>query len=224
MEATNQTWSAPATADAWSEEVANYLTHGAGLVMSLFGMQQLFTATHGRGTVGQVMGLGLFIGSMVVLYLASTLYHAVKTESLKKHLRTCDHAAIYLLIAGTYTPFLLSMTNAWSTWGLAAIWGTALAGVCFKLCFGFRYERFSIALYVLLGWVGVFTIYPLAQRISLHGIAWLLAGGVAYSAGTYFYIRSEVKYSHAIWHLFVLLGSALHYGAILLYVVPLTFA
>ncbi|MEX2315568.1 MAG: hemolysin III family protein [Pirellulales bacterium] len=224
MEATNQVWPGHTSAAPLSEEAANYLTHGAGLVMSLFGLQALFAATHGRGTVGQVASIALFIGSMVVLYLASTLYHAVQTEGLKKRLRTCDHAAIYLLIAGTYTPLLLALSNSWSTWGLAAIWILAAAGVCFKVFVGFGYERLSVTLYLAIGWMGILTIQPLIERISLQGVAWLLAGGLAYSCGAFFYVRSEVKYSHAVWHVFVILGSALHYGAIVLYVVPRTFA
>ena len=224
MEATNQVWTARACGGPLSDEAANCLTHGAGLVMSLCGLEQLFAAIHGRGTVGQIAGVAVFVGSMVVLYLASTLYHAVQAESLKKRLRICDHAAIYLLIAGTYTPFLLALPNSWSTWGLGAIWCLAAAGVCFKVFLGFGYERLSVALYLVIGWLGILTVQPLIERISTRGVAWLIAGGLAYSFGAVFYVRSEVKYCHAIWHVFVLLGSALHYGAIVLYVVPLTFS
>ncbi|HEV3138458.1 MAG TPA: hemolysin III family protein, partial [Pirellulales bacterium] len=124
----------------------------------------------------------------------------------------------------TYPPFLLALQNSWSTWGLAAIWFLAAAGVCFKAFLGFGYERLSVTLYLVIGWLGILAIQPLIERISTRGVAWLIAGGLAYSSGTFFYIRTEVKYSHAIWHVFVLLGSALHYGAIVLYVVPLTFS
>jgi hemolysin III len=224
MAATNRIWPAQAWTRPLPEETANYLTHGAGLVMSICCFWQLFSATAGRGTVGQVAGVALFGGSVVTLYLASTLFHAVRRAGLKTHLRLCDHAAIYLLIAGTYTPFMLALPNPWPTWCLGVIWFLAAAGVCFKLIMGFRYERLSVIMYLAIGWLGVLAIPPLIDRISAPGVAWLITGGLAYTFGTLFYVRGEVKYSHAVWHVFVVLGSALHYGAIVLYVIPLTFS
>jgi hemolysin III len=156
-----------------------------------------------------------------VLYLASTLYHAVQHAGLKGKLRVCDHASIYLMIAGTYTPFLLTLPSPWPTWGLTAVWLLAMVGVAFKIAFRFRYERLSVTMYLLMGWIGVLAIGPLVERISADGVAWVLSGGLAYTVGTMFYMRKDVKYAHAIWHVFVLAGSALHYGAILLYVMPI---
>ena len=155
-----------------------------------------------------------------MLYLASTTYHAVRHAGLKTRLRVFDHASIYGLIAGTYTPFLLALPGRWPTWGLAAVWLMAAVGVAFKVAFGFRHERLSVGMYLAMGWIGVLAMGPLVQRITADGVAWLLAGGLAYSVGTLFYVRKDVKYAHAIWHLFVLAGSALHYGAIVLYVMP----
>jgi hemolysin III len=224
MAAINQIWPTQAWPKSLTEEAANTVTHGAGLLMSIGGLWKLLSVADGRGTLGQVVGVALFGGSMVVLYLASTLYHAVQRAGLKKHLRVFDHAAIYLLIAGTYTPFFLALPGPWPTWGLGAIWLMATAGVCFKLFLGVEYERLSMTMYMAIGWFGILAIQPLVERIHIGGVTWLVGGGVAYTLGIYFFVRDEAKYSHAVWHVFVVLGSAIHYGAIALYVVPLTFA
>jgi hemolysin III len=205
------------------EEAANYLTHGTALILSIWGLLRLLSTTDSRGTVGQVAGVAIYGGSMVALYFASTIYHAVQHGCLKSRLRLFDHATIYLLIAGTYTPFLLALPRPWPTWGLGAIWCLAALGIFLKVSFGLRYERLSMATYLAMGWLGILAIRPLLERISAAGVAWLVAGGLAYTVGTLFYVRRDVKYSHAVWHMFVVLGSALHYGAIVLYVVPLTF-
>ena len=202
-----------------SEEVANYLTHGGGLVLSLCAWLQLLAMTQ-RGTPEQQAGAAVYGGSLIALYLASTSYHAVQRVGLKSKLRVFDHASIYLMIAGTYTPFLLALPGPWPTWGLAAVWLLAAVGVAFKIAFRFRYERLSVTMYLAMGWIGILAIGPLVERISADGVAWLLAGGLAYTVGTMFYVRKDLKYAHAIWHVFVLAGSALHYGAIVLYVVP----
>lgn len=207
-----------------SEEAANYLTHGAGLVLSLAGVRHLLTEAAGHGSWRQVAGLGVFGGAMALVYLASTVYHAAEHAGWKRMLRVCDHAAIYLMIAGTYTPFLLSLSAPWRTWGLVGVWTLAAAGVVFKLVMGVRFDRLSVAIYLLMGWIGVLLIGPLVGRITAHGVGWLVAGGLAYSVGTLFYVRSDMRYGHAVWHLFVLLGSALHFWAVAAYVVPLTFA
>lgn len=205
-----------------SEELANCLTHGAGLALSILGLQQLVSTASARGANWQLAGLAVYGSTMVVLYLASCLYHGVQSEALKRKFRTLDHASIYLLIAGTYTPFLLALSGPWATWGLATIWLLAALGIGFKLMFGHRYERFSVSMYLIMGWLGVFALRPLVDRVTPLGVSWLVAGGLAYTVGTLFYVRREKRYSHAIWHLFVVLGSGLHYGAVLFYVVPLT--
>ncbi len=206
-----------------SEEKANFVTHGAGLALSVVGMQQLLAAAAGRGSVAQVAGASVFGVSLVLVYLASTIYHAIRDARLKKTFRIIDHAMIYLLIAGTYTPFLLALPTPWPTWVLAVIWTLAGAGVLFKAFFGPRYARLSMAMYLAIGWVGVVAINPLVEHVSPGGVACLLLGGLAYTVGTIFFARHDVKYAHAIWHLFVVLGSGLHYSAVILYVIPLSF-
>jgi len=211
----------PAVAE--SEEVVNYLTHGGGLVLSLCAWLQLFAMTH-DGTPGQQLGAAVYGVTLIVVYLASTAYHAVRHTGLKTKLRVFDHASIYLMIAGTYTPFLLALPGAWRTWGVPAMWLLAAVGIAFKIAFGFRYERLSVTMYLLMGWIGILALGPLVERISTEGVAWLLTGGLAYTIGTMFYVRPEIKYAHAIWHIFVLAGSALHYGTIVLYVLPRTYS
>jgi hemolysin III len=206
-----------------SEEKANFVTHGAALALSLVGMQPLLAATAGCGSVAQVAGTAVFGASMVLVYLASTIYHAIQDARLKSTFQVIDHATIYLLIAGTYTPFLLALPAPWPTWALAAIWSLAGLGVLFKAVFGPRHERLSMTMYLAIGWIGVLAINPLVERVSCGGVACLLSGGLAYTAGTIFFTRHDVKYAHAIWHMFVVLGSALHYSAVVLYVIPLGF-
>jgi len=222
MEIANRNCVSIATCNSGSEELANCLTHGAGLALSIFGLQQLVAAAGTHSTAWQLAGFTVYGSSMVVLYLASCLYHAVQSAELKSKFRLLDHASIYLLIAGTYTPFLLALPRPWPTWGMAAIWSLALLGVGFKLVCGHRYERFSVTMYLAMGWLGIFALSPLLERVTPVGVSWIVAGGLAYTIGTLFYVRRELRYSHAIWHMFVVLGSGLHYGAVIFYVVPLT--
>jgi hemolysin III len=222
MKTVNRTGASVATSYSGPEEVANCLTHGAGLALSIFGLQQLVAAAGAHGASWQVAGCAVYGSSMVVLYLASCMYHAVQSAELKRKFRMLDHASIYLLIAGTYTPFLLALPQPWPTWGLATIWTLALSGIGFKLACGPRYERFSVVMYLAMGWLGIFAFRPLLERVTPLGVSWLVAGGLAYTVGTLFYVRHHVRYSHAIWHLFVVLGSGLHYVAVIFYIVPLT--
>ncbi len=223
MEIAKSGWSTLLTAGPLPEEAANCVTHGAGLALSVCGMNHLLAHTSGHGTAGQVAGVAVFGGSMVVLYLASTLYHAIQEIRLKSIFRIVDHAMIYLLIAGTYTPFLLALPHPWPAWTLSAIWSLAAMGVFFKAVLGPDNERLSVTLYLAMGWLGIIAVKPLVDRVSAGGVAWLVAGGLAYTVGTLFFVRRGMKYSHAVWHIFVILGSALHYGAVALYVVPRTF-
>jgi hemolysin III len=203
-----------------SEEGANLATHGLGLVFSVAGAFQLLAATEGRGTAGQVIGTAIFGGSMVGVYLASSLYHAAQDERRKKRLQIIDHAAIYLMIAGTYTPFLLALPDPWPNWVLPAIWCLAALGVGFKARFGSAHQRLSMMTYLAIGWIGLLAIRPLVEHVSLDAVGFLLSGGLAYTIGTVFFVRRDIRYSHAIWHVFVLLGSALHYSAVILCVIP----
>jgi len=197
------------------EEFANVLTHGLGSLAALPGGIVLVTlaAIHGDGW--QLAGAIVFAASLLMLYAVSTVYHAARRPHLKRRLQVVDHCAIYVLIAGTYTPFtLVGLRGPWG-WGLfAAIWTLALAGVVFKLFFTGRFERLSTLIYLAMGWLVVVAIHPMLSMIDAWTLCWLFAGGVFYSLGTLFYLRESLPYSHAIWHLFVIAGSVCHYLAV----------
>ena len=197
------------------DEIANALTHGRGAAAALAGSAVLITlaAIHGDGW--QLAGAIVFGITLLLLYTASTLYHAIQYPIAKGRLKVYDHCAIYLLIAGTYTPFtLIGLRGPWG-WGLfAAIWTIALAGVVFKLFHTGRFPRLSTALYVAMGWLVVVAIKPMLASIDAWTLGWLLAGGVFYTLGTYFYHRESIPYAHAIWHLFVIAGSVCHFVAV----------
>ena len=196
-------------------EIASALTHGLGATAALAGGAVLITlaAIHGDGW--QLAGAIVFGITLLLLYTASTLYHAIQHPIAKGRLKVFDHCAIYLLIAGTYTPFtLIGLRGPWG-WGLfAAIWTIALAGVVFKLFHTGRFPRLSTALYVAMGWLVVVAIKPMLASIDAWTLGWLLAGGVFYTLGTYFYHRESIPYAHAIWHLFVIAGSVCHFVAV----------
>ena len=197
------------------DEIANALTHGLGAAAALAGGAVLITlaAIHGDGW--QLAGAIVFGITLLLLYTASTLYHAIQHPIAKGRLKVFDHCAIYLLIAGTYTPFtLIGLRGPWG-WGLfAAIWTIALAGVVFKLFHTGRFPRLSTALYVAMGWLVVVAIKPMLASIDVWTLGWLLAGGVFYTAGMYLYHRESIPYAHAIWHLFVIAGSVCHFVAV----------
>lgn len=203
------------------EEIANSLTHGAGLVASLIGLPVLVITAAGRGDALQVIGCSVFAASLVALYAASTIYHAWPQSSAKHVLRIVDHIAIYLLIAGTYTPFTLGVLRG--TWGwtlFGVVWSLAALGILFKTVLGVRYERASTLFYVGMGWLAIVAIEPMTTRMPLAGVVWLAAGGLLYSIGVVFYAWERQRYSHAVWHLFVLGGSACHFFAVLWYAAP----
>jgi len=197
------------------EEFANVLTHGLGTLAALPGGIVLVTlaATHGDGW--QLAGAIVFAASLLMLYAVSTVYHAARRPHAKRRLQVLDHCAIYVLIAGTYTPFtLVGLRGPWG-WGLfAAIWTLALAGVVFKLFFTGRFERLSTLIYLGMGWLVVVAIKPMFSVMDAWTLGWLFGGGVFYSLGTWFYLREAWRYSHAVWHLFVMAGSVGHYLAV----------
>ena len=177
----------------------------------------LIVAASGHGAAA-VVGATLFASTMAVLYLTSTLYHAWPAGVGKRRLQVLDHGAIYLLIAGTYTPFTLGVLRGawgWTLFGL--IWGLAVMGVGLKALGGVRYRVFSLALYLGMGWLGLIAIKPLWQLLPTAGAVWLVAGGIAYTLGVPFYTARRLRYSHCVWHLFVLAGSACHFFAVLWY-------
>ncbi|RBQ36325.1 hemolysin III family protein [Rahnella aquatilis] len=204
----------------WAEEIANSLSHGVGLVFGIVGLVLLLVQAVGdNASAMAITSYSLYGGSMILLYLASTLYHAIPHQKAKFWLKKFDHCAIYLLIAGTYTPFLLVGLNSPLAKGLmAVIWGLALFGVIFKLAFAHRFEVLSLVTYLTMGWLSLIVIYQLATTLSLGGVALLALGGVVYTLGVIFYASKRFRFGHAIWHGFVLGGSACHFLAIYFYV------
>lgn len=203
------------------EEQVNALTHAVGAFAALAGGVLLVALAALRGDGWQLAGAIVFSTSLLLLYLASTLYHAAAGATAKARLKVLDHCAIYLLIAGTYTPFTLVALRGGPGWPLfIAIWSLALAGVVFKLFFTGRFRLLSTSIYVAMGWLAVVAIRPLLASLDPWTLGWLLAGGLAYTSGTVFYHRRTPRYAHAIWHGFVIVGSACHYVAVLSQVVP----
>jgi len=199
----------------FTEELANSLTHGLGAVASLAGGTALITLAAVFGDHWQLAGAIVFGLCLLLLYLASTLYHAIRDPAAKARLKVLDHCAIYLLIAGTYTPFtLIGLRGPWG-WGLfAAIWSLAVGGGVVNLYSAGRLNLLATGLFFAMGWLVVVAIRPLMAALDNWTFGWLLAGGVAYTLGTVFYHRPSLRYSHAIWHLFVVTGSVCHYVAV----------
>lgn len=200
------------------EEIANALTHGAGLTASLIGLPFLVWAATVQGDIRQVVACTVFAASLVILYAASTAYHALPASRAKHILRIIDHVAIYILIAGSYTPFALGVLRGGWGWSLfGVVWGLAVVGVFHKTVLGFRLPRLSTFMYLGMGWVAIVAIGPLTRALPSGGLILLLAGGLCYTAGVLLYVRDHLPYRHALWHLFVLAGSGCHYAAVLLY-------
>ncbi|AAO28037.1 hemolysin III family protein [Xylella fastidiosa subsp. morus] len=197
------------------DELASAIIHGLGALATLAAGSVLITLVSIYGDRWQLLTSIVFSTTLFLLYVASTLYHAIPHPGAKARLRVFDHCAIYLLIAGTYTPFtLITLRGPWG-WGLfATIWTLALSGVVFKLFFTERFRLLSTIVYVVMGWLVVIALGPLQRLLDGWTLRWLLAGGVLYTLGTYFYHRDEVRYFHAIWHVFVLAGSVCHFIAV----------
>ena len=197
------------------EELASAVTHGAGIIASIVGGAVLITLAALSGSPWQIAGAAVFAASLVLLYSASTAYHFALGAVAKRRLRMLDHCAIYVLIAGTYTPFTLTaLRGSWGWTLFGIVWGLALAGIVFKLFFIGRFPRVSTAIYIGMGWLIVLAAVPLARALDPAVLALLVIGGLAYTAGTAFYHSSRVPYAHAVWHLFVLSGSVCHAVAV----------
>jgi hemolysin III len=197
------------------EEIANSVTHCCGLVAALAGAPVLIAAA-AQQDAWQVVGAVVFVATLVLLYAVSTVYHALPPSRGKRVMRMLDHAAIYLLIAGTYTPFTLGVLRGGWGWALfGIIWTLAVAGVAFKSTVGFRFGRLSTVFYLVMGWVCIVAIRPLLSAVSTDVLAWLVAGGLFYSGGVGFYAARRLRYAHTVWHLFVLAGSACHFAGVL---------
>lgn len=203
------------------EELANSITHGVGIALSLAALVTLVSYASMQGDMWKIVSFAIYGLSLILLYTASTLYHSFEDVKIKHYLKIFDHSAIYLLIAGTYTPFMLVMLRESIGWLLFGfIWGLALAGICFKLFFAGRFQILSTIIYLLMGWMVAFAFKPMIDHIPEGGLYWLLAGGIFYSLGVIFYLWKRIPYHHAIWHLFVLGGSICHFFAVLFYVLP----
>jgi len=202
------------------EEVLHALTHGVGLVLSIAGLVALVTAASLRGSTGHIVGCAVFGATLVLMYTASTLYHGVRSPRAKSVLQRMDHAAIFLLIAGTYTPFtLVNLRGGWGWALLAVVWALAALGVTLQVL-PTRARRFSMLLYLGMGWLMLIAIGPLMRTLQPTGLMLLLAGGAAYMLGVLFYAWRRLPYNHAVWHVFVMAGSVCHFSCVLGYVVP----
>ena len=198
------------------EEFANALTHGLGAVAALCGSSVLITLAAIQGDVWQLGSAIIYGVTLILLYAASTLYHAIPHPPAKARLKVFDHCAIYLLIAGTYTPVaLIAMRDNWGWWLFGTTWALAMLGVIFKLFFTGRFKLASPLIYVGMGWLVVIAIKPLLHSLDNWTLGWLFAGGLFYTGGTWFYMHPRLKYAHAIWHVFVLLGSLSHYISVM---------
>ena len=200
------------------EEIENSVSHGIGLLAAIAVAPFLIASAASGGSAQTIVGASVFSATMVLLYLSSTLYHALPAPSAKRVLRTVDHAAIFLLIAGTYTPFTLGvLSGAWGWTLFGLVWTLALAGVLLETFGRMRYPKLSLALYIGMGWLVLIAAKPMIQLMQPWGLFWLVAGGVAYTAGVAFYAAKRIPHHHLIWHLFVIAGTACHVVAVLRY-------
>ena len=201
------------------EEILNASTHGIGVGLSIAGLVWLILRAVGVGDALSIVSVVVFGTSLLLLYLASTLYHAIPISRVKRVFRVFDHCAIYLLIAGTYTPFLLvSMRGplGWTLFGI--LWGIACVGCSFKAFFTGRFDRISTAMYVAMGWIVLVAIKPAITYVPLGALVMMAIGGLAYTFGVFFYTNNRIPFNHAIWHCFVMAGSAIHFFAVIIYV------
>ncbi|MFN3554753.1 MAG: PAQR family membrane homeostasis protein TrhA [Bacteroidales bacterium] len=209
---------------AYLDELLNSITHGIGVLLSIAGLVLLvvFASIRPYGDAWKIVSFSIYGFSLILMYTASTLYHAYRNKKVKEFLNLFDHAAIYVLIAGTYTPFtLVSLRGPWGWSIFGVIWGLAIAGVVFKLFFySDKYRNLSAIIYFLMGWIILIAIRPMLSEVPTGGLLWLLGGCLIYSMGIPFYIKREKRFFHVIWHLFVLGGSITHFFAIFFYVLP----
>jgi len=205
------------------EEIANSITHGVGIMLAITALGILTAFAGIYGNIWYIVSVSIYGSTMILLYTASTLYHSIQYPRVKRILRILDHSAIYLFIAGTYTPFTLVTLRdgQWGWWLFGVIWGFALLGVVLQLSIMKRWPAVSLCLYIGMGWAIVLAIKPLIVSLDTGGIVFLILGGLAYTIGIIFYGWDKLKFNHAIWHLFVLTGSILHFFAVLFYVIPI---
>ncbi|HHY74805.1 MAG TPA: hemolysin III family protein [Bacillus bacterium] len=204
------------------EEIANSITHGIGALLSIAALVLLVVFSSTQGTILHVISFSIFGGTMLFLYVSSTLLHSFPAGKTKDVFEIMDHSSIYLFIAGTYTPFLFIVIKGWVGWTLfGIIWGLALLGVVFKIFYCKKFLYVSTALYVVMGWLIVFAWKPLVTGLPTGGMVLLITGGVLYTLGTIFYVWRGFTFHHMVWHLFVLFGTVAHFFAVFLYVLPI---
>jgi len=203
------------------EEEINIISHAIGLILSIVAFVLLVTHANLHGNAWHIVSFSIFGASLIILYATSTFYHSAKNPELRSRLRIIDHAAIYVLIAGTYTPLTLVTLNGQIGWVIfGTSWTLALIGIILKLFFTGKYKSISTLLYVLMGWVIVFAIGPLKSNLSFEGLFWLFAGGIAYTIGAILYSIKKIQFNHAIFHVFVLIGSISHFMLVFFYILP----
>lgn len=206
----------PQCSQSLGEEIANSVSHGVAFLAALVAAPFLIVAAVQRGGAAGVVGASVFVGTMLLLYLVSTLYHALPSNRAKSVFQVLDHGAIFLLIAGTYTPFTLGVLHGpwgWTLFGI--VWSVALAGIALKAIGGVAFPRFSIVLYLAMGWCALIAIEPLWRLVPAWGLFWIVSGGIAYSVGVPFFSSDErVRFNHFKWHLFVVAGSVCHFIAV----------
>ena len=203
------------------EELANSVTHGIGIVFSLAALTLLVVHANMQDEFWKILSFSIYGGSLLILYTASTLYHSFTSKRIKHYLKIIDHSAIYLVIAGTYTPFLLVLVRNTGGWSLfTTIWAVAIAGIIFKLFYVNRFKLASTIIYLLMGWLAAIAFWPLFDYLPEGGFEWLLAGGICYSFGVIFYLWKQMPFHHAVWHLFVLGGSVCHFFSIFFHILP----
>jgi len=208
----------PKRPQSLGEEISNAFSHAVGLTATLVAAPFLIVSTIRNGNPWTITGSGIFAGTMVLLYLASTVYHALPKSKAKRVFRVLDHGAIFILIAGTYTPFTLGVLHGpWGWTLLFLVWSFAIVGVMAKAVGGIRHPHLSTGLYLAMGWLILIAIRPLWSQMPSSGILWLLAGGIAYTSGVGFFAAMRVRYTHFVWHLFVIAGTTCHYFAVLWY-------
>jgi hemolysin III len=198
------------------EEIWNAITHGLGAALSIAGLVILIVFASIKGNVWHIVSFSVFGATMVILYMSSTLYHSFTNKTVKNLFRKFDHMSIFLLIAGTYTPFCLAVLKGWIGWTVFGIvWGCCVLGIIFKAFFTGKKEVFSTLMYIVMGWVIIFAIKPLYLSTPHIAFIFLVLGGVSYTLGTIFYVNERIRYSHSIWHLFVLGGTACHFFSVM---------
>jgi hemolysin III len=204
---------------SFGEELANSISHGVGAIFAVIAAPILIVSAVQQGDIYSIVGSSIFAATMIMLYLASTLYHALPFKRVTGTFQILDHIAIFLFIAGTYTPFALGVLRGawgWTIFGL--VWSIALAGIIMKLVFGAKYPKISTAIYLSMGWIAIIAIKPLIDSVLPWGMFWIISGGVAYTVGVIFFIiDTRLPYAHFVWHLFVLLGTVFHFIAVLGY-------